>query len=687
MTNGILSDYFYKNKNSKSKISLNIEKLITNPENGSSTDYKLFVFPLYAILFFFYTVDFQKGTSNAYLESISKAINGQGIDFFLSDSKGKSPLLFFTNYKLIQIFNKICTIFPFNDFKVFDVEGITKFNISFNNILFGIFLLTLGKYLSSRSIQRKLILIVQFSLFYFIKKQFLEQESTGLLNADLIFNNLAIGSLFHLNKYIKRQVSDLKNVLITSLILGALIAVKPTSLAAVLVYMWLILYWIWQVISIYQFDLSISTINLFVYQIIFKVSLMVTVSLAVYYQITSLFLINFEYNENNFDLSQLSAISKNTFNSLKNYDGNMLGVVKEVRYMDSVLIRHADSLGGYLHSHDSDLQTGSGQQQVTVFDQQDMMNEWTILPGDFNLRKGYLSGNNTDYEVVKRSHNIVLKHKITGKYLYVHPDFRGPVSEKEKAHEVTCKEFDALNEDDASFKFRIDYPFKAENSNLQLIDNEFELASILTSGCRMLSHMDRLPPWGYFQQEVICMEMATHDRTQFIIEKITETTKESLAKVEYRELKNVKWLDLIKEYLIKSWKKEIYDDDLKVKIDAHTNKLVLQPIKESIFKYSELSMLHAITIATIILSLISMLIKAIMIAPFEGNVNQFKNIENFKAKQFRYFTNLLILLVGLVVFSFSLIKLNSSTCLTENAYQFGITLQVLIVAEYINCFI
>ncbi len=50
------------------------------------------------------------------------------------------------------------------------------------------------------------------------------------------------------------------------------------------------------------------------------------------------------------------------------------------------------------------------------------------------------------------------KYKITGKFLYVHKDFRGPVSEKENAHEVTCVDFDPLSDDShLNFEFKIEF--------------------------------------------------------------------------------------------------------------------------------------------------------------------------------------------------------------------------------------
>lgn len=685
MSDVYLSDYFKKQKKATKRCSLNVEKLMTSYRKTGEADYKLLIVPLYVVFYLVYSAKSKAPEANNALEIVSKAINGQGIDFFLADSKGKSPMLVLLNYHMIKIFNKLCTFFALKTFKVYEIAQIAKFNGIINIILFGILLSTLGKYLFIRTVQKKIILLVQFSFLYFFKNQFIGEESNGLINEDLVFNNFALGVLLFLNVYQKNKIHDIKHLLLTSLLLGGLVSVKPVCLTSGLVYIWLILYWIWQQVSVYQFDLSISTASLFIYQIVFKVAVMCTIPLFVYYQFISIYLGKFAFDDRNIDFVQLPASNKLTFASLKQHEGVMLGVPKDVRYMDTVLIRHTDSLGGYLHSHEAKLQAGSGQQQVTVYDYDDMMNEWIILPGNKDLRTSYLNGDSDDYEAVKRSNIVLLKHRLTGKYLYVHPDTRGPVSEKEKAHEVTCKEFDdSLDDDDSNFKFRIEYSLQQENSNVQIIDNNFELVSTSVLGCKLISHSERLPYWGFFQQEVICMEMATYERSQFIIEKIISSPAEATSKNEFRYVENLKWVDLIKDYLLKSWKKEIYEDNLKLQIDTYLKKITLVSNKEAIFKFSSLYVLHFVTIAIVVVSLSYILVKTIMILPFEGNVNWFKNIESLRAKQFRYLTNLLILLLGLVIFSLSLIHLHNHCILGQTVYQFGLTLQVIIITEFIS---
>ncbi|XBW35675.1 hypothetical protein QEN19_001246 [Hanseniaspora menglaensis] len=686
MPSSVISAFFEKHGEKQTQLSLNLEKLFA--VNCKETlAYKLLIIPFYAISYLIFTFKYEINGLDSMLYYLSNKINGQGVQFFLSNSKGKSPFLFFANSILIQVFNKISTILFLEKIKVFSPEQIAIFNAYSNIVLFGILLFSLGKYLTLRGTEKNLILFVQFSVSYFIKNQFLNNNGDGLLNVDLIFNNLIMGALLHLNQYNKKKLSDLKNVLLVSLILGILISIKPVSLISGLMYIWILFYWVWQVITIYQFDLNLSTLTLFLYQIAFKIAIMVTVSLALYTKTILFFVSSFEYDEKSFDFNQMSPIFQSSFNSFKNSDGNLIGVPKAVRYMDTVLIKHTDSLGGYLHSHPVPLQTGSGNQQVTIFDSEDMMNEWVLLPGDKKLRHEYLSGNNTEYDTIRKYASIILQHKITEKFLYVHSGFRGPVSEKEHAHEVTCAEFDDGVEDEGNFLFRVEYTGKHDENQLGVVDFEFNLVSVFKDHCKLLSHRERLPSWGFFQQEVICMSQAVSQRTSFVIEKIVATTNESLEKMEYRYLNNLDYIQIFKEYLYKSAKKELYDDDMKLMMNTQSNNPVLLSVKEAVFKYSNLSLLHSFTIAAIVLTLVHLCFKAVLIAPLEYNTNWFKNIETLKVKQFRYWTNFIALFLGLILFSLALVKLNVYGCLNETIYQVGIILQILIVSEYLNCFV
>ncbi len=49
-------------------------------------------------------------------------------------------------------------------------------------------------------------------------------------------------------------------------------------------------------------------------------------------------------------------------------------------YFSRVYILHDGTAGGYLHSHKASYETGSKQQQITLYPFRDENNWWTILP-------------------------------------------------------------------------------------------------------------------------------------------------------------------------------------------------------------------------------------------------------------------------------------------------------------------
>jgi len=473
--------------------------------------------------------------------------------------------------------------------------------------------------------------------------------------------------------------------LVTGFILGMLYSLKPMSLISKLFPIFIVGTWVWNVMSVYQFGKTRSNLYIVGYQIIVKSVLLLATMITFSLLVLKIFVNQSVYDENNFDFRQLSSMTQISLNSAKNLNNANVGVLKDIRFMDTVLIRHVDSLGGYLHSHDATLQTGSGGQQVTVFDQQDQMNEWIILPSNKNLRRDYLSKNNTDYEVVSKFNHILLQHKITGKFLYVHKDFRGPVSEKENAHEVTCVDFDPLSDDShLNFEFKIEFSENKSNANLELIDNEFELISSVASHCKIISHIDKLPPWGYFQQEVICMEMAVPEKSKFVVEKIVASTPESISKLEYRFLDNLPFMSIMKDYQDKSIKKEIYDDDFTAKLNSHKNTGNVISNKEAIFKFTQLKYLHLAFVVVVILTAVITLVLASKLLPFRGNVVTTKVLLDMKTSSYRQLCDFVPFVAGIVIYSFLLIKTKETIFIGDLSFQSVVTLELLVVFEFIN---
>lgn len=685
MTSNTLEYHFDRDEPDHGKRYLNLHSFFNEYKSSNINLSRTIMIPFYAAYYLIFCTPVQLTKPHAFLQNIENAVKYDKVDFFLFQSKGKSPFLFYANVFLIKIFNKVSRVISANLPKIYDVDSIAKFNCYANLLLFSMLIFLVGNYLRLKSAKITVVLSAQFFIFYLSKIIFIKENQDGLLNIELLFNILTTSCFIHLEKFFSSKIKDLKNLFITGIILGMLYSLKPMSLISRVFCGYIISTWIWKVITVYQFDRKRSKLRIIGYQTLFKPLVLVSTMLVFSFMNLRFFLGQAVYDENNFDLRQLSPMSQISLNAIKNLDNHLVGVPKNIRYMDTVLIRHVDSVGGYLHSHDAKIQTGSGQQQVTVFDDQDQMNEWIILPSEKELRKSYVSKNNTDYEVVSKFKPILLQHRITGKFLHVHNDFRGPVSEKENAHEVTCVEFDPLSDDPHNnFEFRIESSGLNAEKSLQLVDNEFELISSVASGCKLLSHIDRLPPWGYYQQEVICMEMAVPKKTKFVVEKLVASTPESIEKLEYKFLENLSLMEIMKDYQLKSIKKEKYDDDFQSKVESNRNQGTVVPNKEVIFHYSQLKYLHIAFIFVAILNTCWILRLAFKILPFREAEPDIDLLFGMKTSAFRGLCDFVQFFVGILVYSFLLIKTKENIIIDDFSFQSAVTFEVFIVFEFIS---
>ncbi|KAF8915611.1 hypothetical protein BGZ58_005469, partial [Dissophora ornata] len=99
-----------------------------------------------------------------------------------------------------------------------------------------------------------------------------------------------------------------------------------------------------------------------------------------------------------------------------------------VAYGATITIRHQGTQGGYLHSHASNYETGSKQQQVTLYPHKDSNNEWIIQKRDGSIPESL--------EYVKSGDYVRLMHVPTSKRLHSH-DQKAPVTETENHFEVS----------------------------------------------------------------------------------------------------------------------------------------------------------------------------------------------------------------------------------------------------------
>ncbi|KAF9923312.1 hypothetical protein FBU30_006633 [Linnemannia zychae] len=183
-----------------------------------------------------------------------------------------------------------------------------------------------------------------------------------------------------------------------------------------------------------------------------------------------------------------------------------------VAYGATITIRHLGTQGGYLHSHPSNYETGSQQQQITLYPHKDSNNDWIILRRDGSIPD--------TLEYVKSGDTIRLKHVQTSKKLHSH-DKKPPMTEDENHFEVSgygADDFPGDSNDEWRLEI-LDYEGKdkAAGQNLHTLRSIFKL-SHPNMACDLFSHKVKLPKWGFEQQEVTCMRSAARPKITWMVE-------------------------------------------------------------------------------------------------------------------------------------------------------------------------
>ncbi|QLL33400.1 hypothetical protein HG536_0E03110 [Torulaspora globosa] len=230
----------------------------------------------------------------------------------------------------------------------------------------------------------------------------------------------------------------------------------------------------------------------------------------------------------------------------------------EYLYYGSVItLRHHESLGGYLHSHNHTYPSGSGEQQVSLTQQEeDYNNKWCIEPPRPH------SDENGSLRKVNDFGKVRLRHCATGKLLRA-SSAKPPVSEQEYNSEISCTgDADYVgNSDELWTVVSVGDPLHSALRPLK------SLVKFLNEGqgCTMLAHDTRLPNWGFHQQEVLCLRSPTESRTLFEIE--TEQLN-ATDKIEYRTFtgdarKVIGFVKLLVELVQRQYKWNYYENKFK----------------------------------------------------------------------------------------------------------------------------
>ncbi|KAH8590296.1 Dolichyl-phosphate-mannose-protein mannosyltransferase-domain-containing protein [Bisporella sp. PMI_857] len=239
---------------------------------------------------------------------------------------------------------------------------------------------------------------------------------------------------------------------------------------------------------------------------------------------------------------------------------SMQDVPVDVAFGSLVSIRHHNTQGGYLHSHNLMYPTGSKQQQITLYPHKDENNVWRLenmtqpIGADGQSINGTTAWNAINPPVfIKDGDTIKLYHTSTNRRLHSH-DVRPPVTEADWQNEVSAYGYEGF-EGDANDYFRVEIIKKMSDGDeakkrLRTIQTKFKLVHVMT-GCVLFSHKVKLPDWASEQQEVTCAKGGTLPNSVWYVEQNEHPQLGASAeKVNYRnpgffgkfwELQKVMW--------------------------------------------------------------------------------------------------------------------------------------------------
>ncbi|KAF3941324.1 hypothetical protein ABW19_dt0202775 [Dactylella cylindrospora] len=248
----------------------------------------------------------------------------------------------------------------------------------------------------------------------------------------------------------------------------------------------------------------------------------------------------------------MSAQFQSTLNSKQ-----MKAVPADVAFGAKITIRHWNTQGGYLHSHNHMYPSGSKQQQITLYPHKDDNNFWTVE----NITKpeggaGVSGFDNISPPVfLKDGDTIKLYHNPTHRRLHSH-DMRPPVTDAEWQNEVSAYGYEGFD-GDANDYFRVEIiksmsKGAVAKERVRTIDTRFKLVHVMT-GCVLFSHKVKLPSWGYEQQEVTCAKGGTLPNSVWFVEQNVhpQLTGPDVEKTNY---KNPGFLGKFWELQVVMWK-------------------------------------------------------------------------------------------------------------------------------------
>lgn len=346
-----------------------------------------------------------------------------------------------------------------------------------------------------------------------------------LLDSPLLF---FIASAIYIFKKFEIQqpfsIGYFKTLLGTGIALGLALSSKWVGLFTVAWVGLLCAYHCWLLIG----DLSVSPRKV-IKQFWWRSSILLGVPAILYFLF---FVIHFNILSNEGDGSSfMSSAFRSTL------AGNTIprDITAQVGLGSNITLKHLNTNGGYLHSHDHYYPAGSKQQQITLYPHLDINNNWIVEAYNQSMHP-------TDTFVpLVDGIKIRLRHLVTGRRLHSH-DEKPPVSERDWQKEASCYGFDGF-EGDPNDDFIVELvSSKSKNSTskeIRAIESIFRLRHAMT-GNYLFSTEVKLPEWGFSQQEVTTASQGKRYLTEWYI----ETNSNPFIKPEDAEIINYPVLSL-----------------------------------------------------------------------------------------------------------------------------------------------
>lgn len=334
-----------------------------------------------------------------------------------------------------------------------------------------------------------------------------------------------------------------KFLIFTGLGLGVTMSIKLTGLFTVAWVGALTVIQLWD----YLGDLEVTT-RQWIKHVYWRVFGLVIVPLTIYMGFFAIHFISLPFNGSG--SGAVSPSFKATFEDSQ----YLKDCPVEVSFGSTVSIRH-NNLESYLHSHEHNYLTGSEEQQVTLYGfGPDENNEW-IIETPRVTKMGELQ---EDFRAVKDGDIVRLYHKTTGRYLHV-TEQKPPVSEHDYANEISCAgNRESLSNEDYEFKVRIidsksHATLNLPNIKVRATESIFQLVHT-PKDCVVIAHEEKLPDWGYGQNEVLCVEDPTIPNSLWYVESNSHPLLDDTPAYERVHFKEYSFFDKLIEYHKAMWR-------------------------------------------------------------------------------------------------------------------------------------